>query len=89
MKRIIFIISLLALAAACKKKAPEPVPVPKTPAETSAPVEPAKTDVSGTPAGYFKSLANDPGTAKTQSASFQKTANEQSKTLDDLNAAGN
>ena len=95
MKKIITVVFVLAGAcAACKKKQPEPIPVPKAepPVQTAAAVSTAAVFSQNpltAPGNYLRTTVGHVKEAKDAKALFETTAKDELKSLDLNNTGGN
>lgn len=94
MKKIVLTVSVLALAAACKSKVPEPALTPQSETsvvETSGsgpvPAEPA-AGVLNMPGNYVRSAVGQVGKAKEARSLYEKAEKERMKELERVGAAG-
>ena len=96
MKKIILTACLVALTAACQKKAPPPEQVPAPKAEAGEVSGAAASTAAATtggmlaaPGNYIRSTVGQVEKAKAAKALFETTAKEQSKSMELTDPGGN
>ena len=77
------------LLAACGKKQPEKVPVPKADQQAAAASTAAPAGLLEAPGAYLKSTVGQIDKAKAAKALYEKTAREEAASLDLNNTGGN